>query len=54
MEDFTGLALQENTSLVTNFSDQKLLVTIVNNLVTNLQIKELLVSKIVTIMNEKI
>jgi len=30
-------SLQENDLLVTNFSDQKLLVTIVTNLDTNLQ-----------------
>jgi len=30
------VSLQENTLLVTNFSDQKLLVTIVTNLDTNL------------------
>ena len=33
----TCFALQVNASLVTNFSDQKLLVTIVTNLDTNLQ-----------------
>jgi len=47
-------SLQENVLLVTNFSDQKLLVTILNNLDTNLQSKKLLVTKIVTIMNKKL
>jgi len=32
--------LQENASLVTNFSDQKLLVTIITNLDTSLQSKK--------------
>jgi len=40
--------------LVTNFSDQKLLVIIMTNLDTNLQSKKLLVTKIVTIMNKKL
>jgi len=46
--------LQENVLLVTKFSDQKLLVTIVINLDTNLQSKKLLVTKIVTIINKKL
>jgi len=33
------ITLQENISLVTNFSDQKLLVTIITNLDTSLQSK---------------
>jgi len=45
---------QENASLITNFSDQKLFVTIMTNLDTNLQSKKLLVTKIVTIMNNKL
>jgi len=40
--------------LVTNFSDQKLLVTIVTNLDTHLQSKKILVTKIMTIMNKKL
>jgi len=40
--------------LVTNLSDQKLLVTIVTNLDTNLKNKELLVTKIVTIINKNL
>jgi len=43
------LTLQENVLLVTNFSEQKLLVTTM----TNLQSKKLLVTKIVAIMNKK-
>jgi len=35
-------ALQENASLVTNFSDQKLLVTIITNLYTSLQSKKII------------
>jgi len=46
--------LQKNTSLVTNFSGQKLLVTIVTIFNTNSQSKKLLVIKIVTIINKKI
>jgi len=46
--------LQENVSLVTNLSDQNLLVTIMTNLNINLQSKKLLVTKIVTIMNKKL
>jgi len=38
----TKLSLQENTSLVTNFSDQKLLVTIVTNFYTNSQRKKII------------
>jgi len=34
--------LQENASLVTNFSDQKLLVTIITNLDTSLQRKKII------------
>jgi len=34
--------LQENASLVTNFSDQKLLVTIITNLYTSLQSKKII------------
>jgi len=49
----SNLSLQENVSLVTNFSEQKLLVTIVTNIDTNSQSKQLLVTKIVTIMNKK-
>jgi len=45
--------LQENVSLVTNFSYQKLLVTIVTNLDIILKNKKLLVTKIVTIINKK-
>jgi len=41
-----GETLQENDSLVINFSDQQLLVIIMANLVTNLQNKKLLVTKI--------
>jgi len=48
------LTLQENISLITNCSDQKLLVIIVTNLATNLQNKKLLVTKVVTIMNTKL
>jgi len=48
-------SLQENASLVTNFSDQKLLVTIIINLDTSLQSKKKsFVTKIVTIMNKKL
>jgi len=36
------VSLQENTSLVTNFSDQKLLVTIIINLDTCLQSKKVI------------
>ena len=46
--------MQENVLLVTNFSDQKVLVTIVTNFDTNSQSKILLVTKIVTIMKKKI
>jgi len=46
--------VQENVLLVTNFSDQKVLVTIVTNFDTNSQSKILLVTKIVTIMNKNI
>jgi len=46
--------LQENALLVTNLSDQKLLVTIMTNLDTNLQSKKILVTKIITIMNKKL
>jgi len=46
--------IQENVLLVINFSDQKLLVTILTNLDTNLQSKKLLVTNIVTIMNKKL
>jgi len=46
--------LQENALLVTNFCDQKLLITIVTNLDTNLKNKKLLVTKIVTIINKKL
>jgi len=45
-------SLQENASLITNSSDQKLLVTIVKNFNTNSQSRKLLVTKIVTIMNK--
>jgi len=48
------LSLQENASLVTNFSDQKLLVNIMTNLDTNIQSKKLLVTKILTSMNKKL
>jgi len=41
-----SFSLQNNTSLVTNFSNQKLLVTIVTNLDINLQNKKILVTKI--------
>jgi len=37
---FKFISLQENTSLTTNFSDQKLLTTIVTNLYINLQNKK--------------
>jgi len=44
--DFAAKALvktlQENASLVTNFSDQKLLVTIITNLDTSLQSKKII------------
>jgi len=46
-------SLQENILLVINFSDQKLLVTIITNLNANLKNKKLLVTKIVTIINKK-
>jgi len=36
------LTLQENASLVTNFSDKKLLVTIITNLNTSLQSKKII------------
>ena len=48
------LTIQENISLITNFSDKKLLVTILTNLYINLQNKKLLVIKIVIIMNKKL
>jgi len=48
------LSLQENASLVTNFSGQKLLVNIMTNLDTNIQSKKLLVTKILTSMNKKL
>jgi len=35
-------SLQQNASLVTNFSDQKLLVTIITNLNTSLQSKKII------------
>jgi len=38
----SGFILQENASLVTNFSDQKLLVTIITNLDTSLQSKKII------------
>jgi len=41
-------------SLTINFNDRKLLIIMVNNLDSNLQNKELLVTKIITIMNKKI
>ena len=47
-------SLQKNISLVTNYSDKKLLVTIVTNLYINLKNKKLLVTKIVTIINKKL
>ena len=47
------MSLQEHVSLITNFNDLKLLVTIVTNLDSNLENKKLLVTKIVTIMNKK-
>jgi len=37
MDETRDPPLQESVSLATNFSDQKLLVTIVTNLYTNLQ-----------------
>jgi len=45
---------KRNSLLTINFSDKKLLVTIITNLDTNLRIKKSLVTKIVTIMNKKI
>jgi len=39
---YNRIALQENVSLVTNFSDQKLLVTIITNLDTSLQSKKII------------
>jgi len=36
------ITLQENASLVTNFNDQKLLVTIITNLDTSLQSKTII------------
>jgi len=39
---WTLISLQENASLVTNFSDQKLLVTIITNLDTSLQSKKII------------
>jgi len=47
-----GITLPENVSLVTNFSKQKLLVTVMTNLDTNLKNKKLLVTKLVTIINK--
>jgi len=41
MIDYTN-SLQENSSLVTNFSDQKLLVTIMTSLDTSLQSKKII------------
>jgi len=41
-------------SLVTNFSDQKLLMTIVINLDINLKNEKLLVIKIIIIINKKL
>jgi len=46
-------ALQEKC-FITKFSDQELLVVIVNNLDTNLKNKKILVTKIVTIINKKL
>jgi len=46
--------LQENALLVTNLSDQKLLVTIITNLDRVYKVKKSLVTKIVTIMNKKL
>jgi len=46
--------LQDNVSLRINFIDQKLFVTIMTNLDTNLQNKKLLVTQIFTIMNKKL
>jgi len=54
LNGMSQILLQKNVSLTTNFSDQKLLITIVTNLYTNLQNKKLLVTKIVTIMNKKL
>jgi len=48
------LIQKKNTSLTMNFSEFKLLVTIVTNLNTNLQNKKLLVSKIVIIIIKKL
>ena len=41
MIDYTN-SLQENSSLVTNFSDQKLLVTTMTSLDTSLQSKKII------------
>jgi len=46
--------LQEDASLTTNFTDQKVLVITVINLDINLKNKILLVIKIITIMNKKL
>jgi len=48
------VTLKENVLLVTNFSDQKLLVTIITNLIQVYKVKKSLVTKIVTIMNKKL
>jgi len=45
-----SVTLQENVSLMTNFIYKKFLVTIGTNLDINLQNKKLLVTKIVTII----
>jgi len=51
----TYVKLQENISLTNfNFSDQKLLVTIIINLDTSLQSKNVLVNRVVIIMNTKL
>jgi len=50
---YSSLTLQQNISLMTNFSNQKLL-AMMTNLNTNLQNIKLLVTKIITIMNKKL
>jgi len=44
--------VQENVPLIINFNDKKLLIPIMTNLDTNLQIKKLLVTKIIIVIKK--
>jgi len=54
MKKIVSNILREKASLTTNFSSQKLLVTMITNLDINLKNKKLLVPKTVIIMNKKL